>query len=156
MNGKYTGMYRMLALFIAVTGMVVIGIAVFGVDKEPLAAVSVMLVTLCTVIPVCLLLGSIPCEYTANELGFTITMFGKKHRFRYKDIESVSCEYLSPDRYGNAYVELTVTMNSGETEYFTENCQMQMHEIMNDPNGEKPQLVQLCDYVNRARGETAK
>ena len=151
MNGKFTGTYSVLALFIAVTGSIVIGIGVFGVDKEPLAAVSVILVTICIVIPAGLVLNNIPCEYSANELGFTITMLRKKHRFRYRDIESVTCEYLAPDRYGNAYVELTVKKRSGETDCFTENCQLQMQDIMNDPNAAKPQLMQLCDYVKQAK-----
>ncbi|MCR5122810.1 MAG: hypothetical protein K6B74_10355 [Ruminococcus sp.] len=151
MNGKFTGTYRVLALFIAVVGMIVICIGLFGVDKEPLAAVCVILVTICIVIPAGLMLTNMPGEYSADELGFTITMLRKKHRFRYREIESVTCEYLAPDRYGNAYVELTVKKRSGETEYFTENCQLQMQDIMNDPDGEKPQLVRLCDYVNQAK-----
>ena len=154
MKGRFDCVFTGLTYIVVLGGILVVILTVPNANKGDLTAAVVLIATMCVVLPVGFLLGNIPCTYSANETSFTITVLGKTHRYRYSEIESISCEYGRTDRYGNAYAELTVKTRSGKTDFYTENCGMKMHEIMNDPASHKPQLMQLCEYVRAVRGET--
>ena len=152
MKGSFKCMLKGTTYAVVFVGIFVMLLMAPGVTAGSLAAAAVLFLTVCIVLAAGFMLASVPGEYSANELGFTIKVLGKSRHYRCKELESVSCEYECPDRSGNAYVKLTVMTLSGNTDIYTENCGVKMHEIMNDPAGEKPQLMQLCDYVNRAKG----
>ena len=92
---------------------------------------------------------NLPCRWSADEKDFTITMLGRKRRFLYSELESVSCEY-SDSQNGDAYAVLTIKTVSGRKKKYVENVGRKLEDIVNYPEAfDKPQLMQLCEYVNR-------
>ncbi len=152
MKGRFNCVFTELTYAVVIAGMIVVLITVSGATKGDLTAAAVLFAVMGIVLPLGFALGNIPCTYTADNEGFTITVLRKSHSYRYDELESVTCEYGRADRYGNAYVDLTVKTRRGGTDLYTENCGMKMHDIMNDPKCEKPQLIRLCEYVNKEMG----
>ena len=154
MKGEYTGTYKrgQLAVFWVSMAILTAGLIMYQVMDHGIYGFIAIVMTMFVCLIGEIMFWSVPCSFTADKSGFTITMLGRKHLYRYGEIENISCEYTDADRYGNAYVKLTVKSASGKAESFTENVGVKMHEIMNDPRCEKPQLMRLCDYVKQAKG----
>lgn len=157
MKGEYTGTYKrgQLAVFWVSMAILTAGLIMSQVMDHGIYGFIAIVTTIIAGLIGEIMFRLIPCSYTADENGFTISMLGRKHLYRYVEIEHIGCEYTDTDRYGNAYVKLTVECASGSVKSFTESVGVKMHEIMNDPRSEKPQLMRLCDFVNKKMGAAA-
>ncbi len=153
MNGKYIGCSR---------GLLIAGIAytliytngwVFFEDLTVSAGRAAVTVALMMPGLIGIAIAErLPCRFTADEKSFTIITAGIKHRFRIGELGGISCEYR---RHGSdkTRVILTVYESGGETHRFSEIHNADIAHIKYDDNTKKPQLKQLCEYVQRARGE---
>ena len=95
---------------------------------------------------------NVPCTYDADEKCLRIKKGHDERTFRYADIQQIFCKYVRNEG-GRAIAELTILNSSGEISTYRENFNMDMAELLNDPgNTKKPQLFQLCDYVNSVKG----
>ena len=95
---------------------------------------------------------NLPCRWEADEKDFALTVLGLKHRFLYSEVAEVSCEYTDSQN-GDAYAVLTIRTVSGKKKRCVENVGRKLEDITNCPEAfDKPQLMQLCDYVNKEMG----
>ena len=92
---------------------------------------------------------NVPCRWSVEDKGFTITMLGLEDSFRYDDIGEISCRY-EKNETETAIARLTITDRSGLEHIFSENCNVTTAELLNDPDSSKqPQLFRLCGLVKQ-------
>ena len=150
MKGEYIGCCNKAQIAVFFVSRISITVCLLA-DICGVGGIIAILLSVITII-VLVVLGNVECRWTADEQGFAIAMFGRERRFSYGELESVSCEYSNADRYGNAYVVLTVKTRSGLVKSYTESVGEKLHIIMNDPKACQPQLMKLCDCVNSRQG----
>lgn len=97
--------------------------------------------------------SQIPCRFRADETGFTITEMGVENRFEYDNVRSIEFRLVYA-RYGSM-IKLTVKDDMGETNFYEPCTAETMNSLLHDPDGKRPQLVRLCEYVQSVKGAGA-
>ncbi len=156
-SGNYKGMSeRYNKIFIVVMVLTFLPVLYLSINTGYLFSFFVLIVYAAAYIGFAELMANLPCEWSADAEGFTITELRQQFRHTYAEIESAELtvkEVESKFSEGFTKVVLTVTERSGKVSVYTERVDVEYEKFTEHPERcLRPQLDILYERISRERG----